>query len=151
MSMSTEIPVTPQASLMSRFHDIFGRVEAGAVGLLDEMKPLYAERLVFQDPMQKVESRDEFLEVNRRLFERARKLRFELGAPVGTDEAFFIPWTMHFAAKVGPEFVVDGVTQILAQRGRIVLHRDHWDLANLLASAVPGGPMILRGILKPFT
>ncbi len=130
---------------------MFQRVGPGREDLLDELRPIYAADVHFQDPMQSIDGFDAFVATNRRLLARARELSFEVAPPVGTDDEFFFTWTMRFAPVVGPRFEVEGVSHLRARDGRIVLHRDYWDLASLLASGVPGGAWLLRTALRPLT
>ena len=138
-------------NLRDRLRELFEKVGPGREDVLDELRPLYADDVHFQDPMQSIDGRDAFLATNRRLLSRARALSFTIAPPVGTDEEFFLTWTMRFAPLVGPTFEVEGVSHLRARDGAIVLHRDYWDMAGLLASGVPGGAWLLRSALRPFT
>ncbi len=139
-----------ESNLRSRFRDLFAAVSPQRKDVLDALRPLYAEDVVFQDPMQKIRGIEAFIETNRKLMSRSSELRFDVSEPIGTDEEFFLTWTMTFRAKIGPTVETDGVTHVRSENGRIVFHRDHWDLANLAASALPGGPALLRTALRPF-
>lgn len=68
----------------------------------------------------------------------------------GDDESACIEWNMTGRPKLGPELSVDGMSRVAAKNGRITNHRDYWDLGELAASAVPGGPRILRALMRPF-
>jgi len=92
-----------------------------------------------------------FIATTARLINRARVLSFSVHAVVGTDDEFFFTWTMRFAFKVGPVAQVDGASHFRARDGRVVMHRDYWDLANLLATTVPGGQQVLRAMVRPLT
>jgi hypothetical protein len=41
------------------------------------------------------------------------------------------------------------MTRVTLREGRVVHHRDYWDLAELAASGVPAGHRILRAALRP--
>src|SRR5690606_22778749 len=55
----------------------FSRLSAEDPSPIDGLRPLYAEDVVFEDPVQRVEGVDAFLDLNRRLARRARELSFQ--------------------------------------------------------------------------
>lgn len=127
----------------------FTRLSADDLSALEELRPLYADDVTFEDPVQKVEGVEAFMDVNRRLARKARELSFSVDRVVGDDTELFITWRMRLRPKVGPLFELDGVSHLRAEGGKVRYHRDYWDLATLFASAVPGGQRILRTLLKP--
>jgi limonene-1,2-epoxide hydrolase len=127
----------------------FTRLSADDLSPLEELRPLYADDVSFEDPVQKVEGIEAFLDVNRRLAHKARELSFSVDRVVGDDTELFVTWHMRIRPKVGPLFELDGVSHLRAEGGKVRYHRDYWDLATLFASAVPGGQRILRTLLKP--
>jgi hypothetical protein len=137
-------------TLRARFHDLFASVAPDRKDVLDAMRGVYADDMFFQDPMQKVHGIEAFIRTNRKLLSRSRELHFDVGAPVGSDEEFFMTWTMKFRPKLGPAFDTEGVTHIRTKGGRIVYHRDHWDIASLVMTALPGGPALMRAAMRPF-
>jgi len=127
----------------------FAQISANDLAFVDALRPLYADDVHFEDPVQKVETFDDFAGVNVRLARRAKELSFEVLRVVGDDNEFFVTWHMRLRPKVGPLFELDGVSHLRAENGRVKWHRDYWDIAALFASAVPGGQRILRTLLKP--
>jgi limonene-1,2-epoxide hydrolase len=127
----------------------FTRLSADDVSSLEELRPLYADDVTFEDPIQKVHGIEAFLDVNRRLARRCRELSFSIERVVGDDTECVITWHMRFRPKVGPLFELDGVSHLRAEGGKVRFHRDYWDLATLFSSAVPGGQRLLRTLLKP--
>lgn len=148
--MRTDASSAPSASLRASLAALFQRVGPDDPSAVEALRPLYADDVVFEDPIQRVEGVDAFLDVNRRLLARAKKLRFDLERTIGDDDELVLVWRMTFQAKVGPEVHVDGVSHLRARGGKITHHRDYWDLATLLASGVPGGERALRFALRPF-
>jgi hypothetical protein len=128
---------------------VFARISAEDTTFVEALRPLYAEDVHFEDPIQKVTSFEAFAGVNMRLARRARELSFAVQHVTGDDQAFFVTWHMRFRPKVGPLFEVEGVSHLMSEGGKVRWHRDYWDLATLAASAVPGGERILRALLKP--
>jgi hypothetical protein len=127
----------------------FGRISGDDLSFVEGLRPLYADHVHFEDPIQKVDGFEEFVGVNVRLAKRARELSFSVQRVVGEDEEFFVTWHMHFRPKLGPAFELDGISHLRSEGGKIHFHRDYWDIAALFASALPGGQRILRTLLKP--
>ncbi|HRG96721.1 MAG TPA: nuclear transport factor 2 family protein [Polyangiaceae bacterium] len=116
---------------------------------LAEVRALYADDVVFRDPMQSSRGLEAFLEVNRRLARMARTLRFDVTDATGDDELFYLHWTLHLTPRVGPSLKVEGVSRLRARDGRVFEHVDYWDLGELFASPV-GGQRLLHALFRPF-
>ncbi len=116
---------------------------------VENLRAVYADDVSFEDPIQKVTGIDAFIALNHRLLGRAKELVFEVESATGNSEEIFLAWTMRCVPKFGPTIHVDGVTHIHARDGKVVRHRDYWDLGELFASAIPGGHQALRFLLKP--
>lgn len=116
---------------------------------VETLRALYDPALVFQDPIQRLEGVDAFLDMNRHLLRRMKKLSWEILSMAGNDEEAFLEWKMLCAPKLGPAVEVAGVTRVRAKDGKIVDHRDYWDVGELLASALPGGTKLLHLLRTP--
>lgn len=112
---------------------------------------LYDERLQFQDPLQRVSSRADYAELNRRFLARARRLDITVEEWAEQDGRLFASWRMHFAPRFGPEMTLEGVSHLRVREGRIIYQRDHFDTAGGLASAVPGLSSLYRAVLTRVT
>ena len=117
---------------------------------VEGLRPLYDANMTFRDPIQTVVGLDEFLVMNRRLLGRMRKLRWEIVSSQGTDEELFLEWVMSGAPKLGPSIEVAGVTRARVKDGRVTDHRDYWDMGEMLSSAIPLGPSLLKLVRAPF-
>lgn len=128
-----------------------GRVTASATdGDLDEGLELYAEDVVFRDPMQETRGKASFRDVCRSLADRSRELRFEVRSFAEAGGAGFIAWRMIFVPRVGPRMDVDGVTVLAIDGGKVTHHTDYWDFVDLAASSVPWGRGLVRRMMRPF-
>jgi ketosteroid isomerase-like protein len=104
---------------------------------LPQLEALYDADVRFQDPIQTLEGREAFIEMNRRLLRRSRSLRFEVGEVMEQEDTVFLTWTMFFHPKVGPEMTIEGASHLRVREGRIAYHRDYWDLLSSAAEAMP--------------
>jgi hypothetical protein len=100
--------------------------------------------VVFQDPLITTLGRAAFTALNRRMIERARELSVEVLDAVESGEHLFLTWRMRYALRRGPELTIEGATHARARGGRIVEHRDYWDLAGSLAAGAPWADALWR-------
>ena len=116
---------------------------------IEALRDLYDPEVEFRDPVQALRGVDAFLGMNRRLLGRVRAIRFDVTSAAGGPDEAFLAWKMTATAKLGPSVGVEGVTHARARGGRVVYHRDYWDLGEFFASGLPGGAAALRWLLKP--
>jgi ketosteroid isomerase-like protein len=116
---------------------------------LDGLDKLYAEDMRFRDPIQQLDGRAAFLAMNERLLRRMRTLTWQIHHAAGDDDHAMLEWTMRATTKLGLELSVDGTTVVRAHTGRIVDHRDYWDLGEMLASSVSWGLRLLHAVRRP--
>ena len=114
----------------------------------EERESLYAPDMRFADPIQELTSRDEFLEMMRRLYTRATSVRFEDVSVVGDDAHFFMSWRMRLRMKVGPEFSAHGMSEFHARDGRIVSQRDCRDLLGTFMGSLPLAGQVWRRAVR---
>jgi ketosteroid isomerase-like protein len=138
------------STLRARLADAIVAVDLHDLGpFLDEVRALYADDVLFRDPMQTSRGLEAFLEVNRRLARMSRALRFDVTDATGDDALFYLHWTLHLTPRVGPTLKVQGVSRLRARDGRIFEHVDYWDLGELFASPF-GGQRLLHALFRPF-
>jgi ketosteroid isomerase-like protein len=122
-----------------------GRNPDAALATIPE---LYAEDMTFRDPIQEVHGRDAFVEVTRRLIDRARTLEVDVHDCAHSDDTLFIAWTMQVALPVGPRVTFEGVSRLGLDDGRIKSQRDYFDLLGSMLGTVPGLRTVYRTILR---
>lgn len=123
--------------LLRQLVEALHAVENEGEAVLDRLLPLYDANVFFQDPIQTLTGIPAFTEMNRRLMRRAKLLRFEVHDTAADGENLFLTWKMHFQPKAGPALVFDGTTHARVRGGKIVYHRDYWDLLGSVADAMP--------------
>jgi limonene-1,2-epoxide hydrolase len=147
-----------ESGLPQRIRDLLENLRPGDAASVEKLRAVYDDDVSFEDPIQKVRGVEAFIALNHRLLDRARELVFKVESAAGTDEEIFLTWTMRCVPKLrvgrvpfgpGPSINVDGATHLRAMNGRVVYHRDYWDLGEMFASAIPGGHKALRFLLKP--
>ncbi|MEO7112494.1 MAG: nuclear transport factor 2 family protein [Polyangiaceae bacterium] len=138
-----------ESSLPERIRELLENLRPGDATSVENLRAVYDTDVSFEDPIQKVRGVEEFIALNHRLLDRAKELVFTVESAAGTDEQLFLTWKMRCVPKLGPSINVDGATHLRAKSGRVVYHRDYWDLGEMFASAIPGGHTALRFLLKP--
>lgn len=115
---------------------------------LDRAAPYYAEDMVFTDPIQTLRGRDAFVSMNKRLIRRVKQIRFDMHALASSDDCIFMTWTMHVAlATPATEMHIDGVTHITLRDGKVIDHRDYWDLVGSMVGAIPGVGSVYKALV----
>lgn len=101
---------------------------------------IYDEEVVFSDPVQTCHGKAAVLDMTRRYRQRARELRFEIDreSVVESGDHLYFTWTGTFAGKVGPRVRVEGATRIVLRDGRILQHRDYFDVLGGVLGSMPG-------------
>ncbi len=137
------------SSLAARLRDALVALTPDRPDAVDGLRAVYADDIVFRDPIQEVRGIDAFLAMNRRLLKRMRTLEWIVVTTADEGETIFLEWTMRGKTKLGPTVSVDGMTRARTRGGRIVDHRDYWDLGELLASSMPAGKRLLHALVSP--
>jgi hypothetical protein len=136
--------------LSPRLSNLLVGLVPGRPEVFAELREIYADDVVFRDPIQEVRGLPAFVEMNERLLGRMRSLAWEIRGGWDGEGSAVIEWTMRGRPKLGPEFAVEGTSRVRAREGRVYDHRDYWDLGELFASGLPGGDRVLRALLRPF-
>ncbi len=146
-----EARVTPSSSPSSVVADLLGSLTPRS---LDECLPKlldqYADDMVFRDPIQTLNGKAAFEQMNRHLAARAKDFRFDVLDQVTSPRVTFLRWCMHFTPTFGRPMNVEGVSYLrMNEHDRVVEHVDYWDLPSFFATAIPGGERVLRAVLRP--
>ncbi|AUX45938.1 uncharacterized protein SOCE26_074400 [Sorangium cellulosum] len=133
--------------LMERWCKRLTHMYAEGASALPDFLALYDEAVHFQDPLQTIDGLEAYGEMNRRSLEKARLIQVEVGDRIARDGVLFVAWTMRFSPRLGPTMSFSGVSHLRARGGKIVAHRDYFDVVSGAVSAVPG----LSGVYHFFT
>jgi limonene-1,2-epoxide hydrolase len=115
---------------------------------LEDAAELFAETLHFQDPLQQLAGRDKFIKMNRRLFERSRKLEFIVLGLCEDDEQVYCSWQMILQPKFGPQLTIEGATHAKHDGRQIHEHRDYWDLLSSFVQTMPMASMVYKMLVS---
>ena len=112
---------------------------------------LYNENIIFQDSIQKIEGKDEFLKMINRLTKRCKSLHMELYNITKTDNIVMMDWKMTMSFRVFPESPMFGATKLtFNDEGSIIEQRDYYDLWGDIYDRVPGFGIFYRWFMRSF-
>ncbi len=98
----------------------------------------YHDDIVFQDTIQRIEGKQDFIALCERLTNRCKELKMELGTIFVKDNEFMFDWTMTMMFNKFPSTPIYGSTKlILHADGRIISQRDYYDLWGDIFNGIP--------------
>ena len=100
--------------------------------------PYYHDEIVFQDTIQRIEGKQEFIALCERLTNRCKELKMDLGTIFVSGNEFMFDWTMTMMFNKFPSTPIYGCTKlILHDDGRIISQRDFYDLWGDIFNGIP--------------
>lgn len=132
---------TEEATMQKRsqvIRDAFNGLDRETMHLLDDF---YAEDVVFEDPLGRIEGRDGLKAYYAGLYENVGAIAFEFTDEVVQGDTHVAFWTMTMTAKRlnrGRPVVLDGNSVIrFGDTDQVVYHRDYFDLGAMVYEHVP--------------
>jgi ketosteroid isomerase-like protein len=129
---------------LARFRRLFNNLYAGN---LAELGSVYSNKVRFTDPFTTVHGIDELTEYFSGAYANVISCDFVFADPVISGEDVCIPWVMHLQHKrirKGKVVVVDGISQLVIRDGRVISHRDYFDVGQLLYENLPVMGRLIR-------
>ena len=98
----------------------------------------YHDDIVFQDTIQRIEGKAEFIALCERLTKRCKELKMDLGTIFVSGNEFMFDWTMTMMFDKFPSTPIYDCTKlILHPDGRIISQRDYYDLWGDIFNGIP--------------
>lgn len=98
----------------------------------------YHDDIVFQDTIQRIEGKEEFIQLCKRLTDRCKELNMELGTIFVKENEIMFDWTMTMMFTKFPSTPIYGSTKLtLHPDGRIIRQRDYYDLWGDIFNGIP--------------
>lgn len=136
---------------LNRFKQAMNRVDSRNLDLLEE---IYSEDVVFEDPLHRVSGRPALREYFARMYDGVASCEFEFSDEVvGPSEAAVV-WTMrmrHERFRPNETLELPGMSFLRFRDGRVVHHRDSFDVGAMIYERVPllgGAVRYIKGRLK---
>ena len=100
--------------------------------------PYYREDIIFQDTIQRVEGKVDFMAMCERLTERCEQLDMQISAIAAQPPYIFMEWVMTMIFRKTPSTPIYGCTKLsLNAAGLIAQQRDYYDLWGDIFANVP--------------
>jgi limonene-1,2-epoxide hydrolase len=118
---------------------------------LSLVKSYYHPDVRFRDAIQEVNGRDAFLDMTRRFLQRSKDLDVQVRDAAQAGNVIFMEWTMRLRMGVGPLSTFAGTSKlVLDGQGKVIEHRDYFDLWGDTLGALPGVGKVYRRLMKRF-
>jgi limonene-1,2-epoxide hydrolase len=128
---------------------LFSESTLGTGGDLSLIQTYYHPDVRFRDAIQEVQGRDAFMEMTRRFVKRARELKVQVHDGAQTGNVIFLDWTMTLRFGPGPLTSYDGTSKLtLDAQGKVVEHRDYFDLWGDSLAGLPAVGKVYRFLVK---
>lgn len=100
--------------------------------------PYYHDDITFEDSIQRIEGKVEFMEMCNRLAGRCEKLTMDIISIVMNEKQVFFQWKMVMSFKRWPSNALYGCTKLtLDDDNRIIFQRDYFDLWGTILNGIP--------------
>ena len=98
----------------------------------------YHDDIVFQDSIQRIEGKDEFIALCDRLTKRCKELKMDIHSIFMKNNEIIFDWTMTMMFNKFPSTPIYGTTKLtIDEDGRIIQQRDHYDLWGDIFNGIP--------------
>lgn len=113
--------------------------------------PYYHEDIVFQDSIQRIEGKADFVAMCDRLARRCRSLKMDIHSITHTEQIIMMDWTMTMSFRFFPKKPIYGATKLtFSPDGRIIHQRDYYDLWGDIYDGIPGFRRVYRWFMSRF-
>ena len=104
---------------------------------LDEIGLFYDENVFFKDPFNEIEGKDKLIKIFEHMFENLENPHFVILDTIENSDGAFLTWDF-FSSIKGREHKIHGSSHLKYNgEGRIIYHRDYWDVGEEILLNVP--------------
>ena len=125
------------------FQALFNALDAGNLERLGEV---YAEHVLFEDPLHRVEGLPALTEYFRRMYRGVVEIRFDFDDVMENTEGAMLTWVMHMRhARLRPgELLSLPGASVIKFEERVHYHRDYFDVGAMLYERLP----VIGGVIR---
>lgn len=121
---------------------------------LSELQKIYAQDVVFVDPVTSHKGLSELNEYFCALMENTQNCTFDIHHTAASAEIVFVSWSMTFQntkLKADKMITVDGVSELKIAGDKIRYQRDYYDLGAMVYENTPLLGFVIRAIKRRLT
>lgn len=148
MNASESNPIEREA----RVEEAFNNLNAENT---DELDDFYADSVVFEDPLVKIDGLDTLKKYYADLYESVEEITFVFQKHISQGDSHVAMWTMHLKTKrlnKGKEIVVHGSSVMeFDADDKVVYHRDYFDLGEMIYRQIPVLRFFVRAVDRRLT
>ncbi len=108
---------------------------------VDELDTFYAQEVVFEDPLGRIQGLDDLKRYYAKLYENVTSIAFEFQAHVSEGDTHVAVWVMRLQTEGlndGEEITVEGNSVLrFNDNGKVVYHRDYFDMGEMVYQHLP--------------
>jgi limonene-1,2-epoxide hydrolase len=98
----------------------------------------YHDEIIFEDSIQHIEGKAEFMAMCNRLTHRCEQLNMDILSIVKDENQVFFQWKLVMSFKRWPSNALYGCTSLtLGEDNRIITQRDYFDLWSTILNGIP--------------
>ncbi|MCF7931353.1 MAG: nuclear transport factor 2 family protein [Acholeplasmataceae bacterium] len=113
--------------------------------------PYYADEIVFQDSIQRIEGIEKFQAMCNRLTKRCKSLVMDINHIIQDDQTVFMEWKMTMSFRFFPKKPIFGSTRLtINDNQQIIEQRDYYDLWGDIYDGIPIWRRIYRWFMRTF-
>lgn len=108
---------------------------------LELLAQMYSPDVEFIDPLHRIEGLPALTQYFRGMYQNLQTIQFEYQSPLVQERHASVTWAMHIthtSLNAGQPFTVHGMSALqFNDEGKVLRHRDYFDLAELLYLRLP--------------
>ncbi len=113
--------------------------------------PYYHDEIVFQDCIQRIEGKENFMAMCDRLTNRCKSLRMDLTNVSKNSNIITMEWKMTMSFRKSPDTPLFGATRLtLHEDGRIIEQRDYYDIWGDIFNGIPKFGKLYRKFMHKY-
>lgn len=112
------------------------------------MFPYYHEEVIFQDSIQKINGKEDFVKMCKRLSKRSKELNIEILSIAQNDNVILLDWEMIMIFRRSPNTPIYGSTKLIIENNQIIYQRDYYDLWGDIYNGIPVIRRVYRWFMK---
>ena len=131
------------------FIDLYQQLDHSQLHRLDEV---YSQDIIFEDPLHYVEGLTALTGYFEHMYANVLGCNFKITnhfSAADNPQQAALYWTMQLRHKKlngGQSITVKGHSQLVARQGKIIYHRDYFDLGNMLYEQLPFLGALIRKV-----
>lgn len=119
---------------------------------LELLETIYAPEIHFVDPAHEIRGLDKLKKYFQQLYANVSEINFSFSEMISNNCDAYVQWQMcliHPKLNGGKEICINGVTFVqFRDDGKVIYHRDYFDLGSMLYEQIPLLGIIIQSIKK---